>query len=70
MLDPIAQFCLQHDLPPLTALVMNKEKAKPGAGFPSYDKQVHRLVEVFEHDWYSMVPPSAADLDQAAKDAK
>jgi putative restriction endonuclease len=64
-LAPIQDFCIAEQLPPLTALVVQVGKNKPGKGFIAWDigdvQQAQRRV--FAFDWRS-VPNPFASLSQ------
>ena len=59
-LGPIMDYCQQHELPPLTILVVNQETGLPGPGLISLEPEQHEpeRVRVFAHDWLAMPPPS------------
>src|SRR5690349_10777862 len=60
ILGHIAFYCNQHDLPPLTAIVVGKGRGTPGENIPidqwTVDK---RREQVYGYDWYDVYPPSA-----------
>jgi len=58
-LGPIQEFCLDHDLPPLTAIVIGKISKKPGDGFIAWDiKDLDRAWnDVFAFDWRQLRNP-------------
>src|SRR6266568_3340187 len=62
----IAFYCIQHQLPPLTLIVVN-QSGIPGEGFPGDPSaNWHQLREtVFNHQWYRMVPPTTNEFRQA-----
>ena len=66
-LGPIMDYCQQHDLPPLTILVINQETGLPGPGLTSLEPELHgpERVRVFEHDWLAMPPPSTDALKES-----
>lgn len=65
VLEPILCYCLQHDLPPLSVLVVNRETGVPGMGFDASGDWHKAREEVYRFDWYGMVPPSPEDFEQA-----
>ena len=67
-LEPIQSFCLIHNLPPLTVLVVN-QRGRPGEGFIAAPTATDVLAEqerVFGHDWLEEHKPSPEELRQAA----
>lgn len=74
VLGPIQSFCMVEQLPPLTALILQKGRNKPGTGFIAWDvddlEEAHRRV--FAFDWraipnpFSRLSPSD-DLDSLAQ---
>lgn len=68
-LEPIQSYCLEHDLPPLTVLAVQKKSGMPGSGFagaPTADF-AKALQKVFDFDWLSHKNPGAEKLHQAVK---
>lgn len=59
-------YCHDHDLPPITAIVVNRE-GTPGPGFTETPRsELDRTgEEVFEFDWYALYPPSHQELREA-----
>lgn len=66
----IADYCTQNELPPLTLLVVN-ESGVPGEGFLAEDQtNYHRKREdVFDFQWFRVVPPSIDDFQNARSSA-
>jgi hypothetical protein len=63
ILGHIAYFCLDHDLPPLTSIVVGKGFGKPGSDIPVDLSTIEAQRErVYEYDWYNRYPPSRDDL--------
>ena len=62
-LNPIMNYCLLNDLPPLTTLVVSEVTGKPGDGFTagSGDLNADRF-QVFDFNWYSIFPPTLEEL--------
>lgn len=63
ILGHIAFYCIDHELPPLTSIVVNASGV-PGSGIPV---DLETIVEQREgvyppHDWYDIYPPSETDL--------
>lgn len=58
-LDIVAMYCKDHKLPPLTALVVQTGRGKPGAGIPVDDKSTMDALreQVFDAAWFTVLPP-------------
>lgn len=69
LLEPVQSYCLIHQLPPLTILVVKETTGLPGEGYTASagDYGKHQL-EVFAYDWIERGAPTAEALEQAAKD--
>ncbi|HLA78808.1 MAG TPA: hypothetical protein VJU18_14620 [Vicinamibacteria bacterium] len=69
LLEPIQSFCLLHDLPPLTVLVVQEETGLPGSGFTAASAEVfaRSQLQVFEFDWLEHGAPAARDLERAVR---
>ncbi len=65
ILDYILKYCQLNGLPPLTVIVVRKDTGAPGSGMGEYSYS--QQEEVFEFDWYSIVPPTPEELDAALK---
>lgn len=64
----IAAFCIsQKDtIPPLTAIVVNQKTGLPGEGYPwDFDKISEYQQKVFRYDWYSLIPPTFKEFEEA-----
>ena len=60
LLGPIQAYCLAHDLPALTALVVGSDTGLPGAGFAGAPADVPaEQAKVFATDW-PQCPPAEA----------
>jgi hypothetical protein len=67
LLEPVQSYCLIHELPALTSLVVT-ENGQPGPGFvavPLEDVPAEQQG-VFAHDWLAQWPPSEDILRDAA----
>lgn len=65
ILGHIAYYCLDEDLPPLTAIVVNSTGI-PGHGIPIDQTNIDAQREqVFNHDWYDVYPPDEEQLARA-----
>ncbi len=68
-LDPIANYCIDRELPPLTALVVSEKTGLPGSGFHSAEDVPLALVKVFEFDWLKWGCPKTEKIAAADKSA-
>ena len=67
-LGPVMWYCADRGLPPLTVLVVNQESGVPGDGFTTLHGALNEAREaVFRFDWFSLVPPQAADFEEAER---
>jgi hypothetical protein len=69
-LEPIQSYCLIHNLPPLTVLVVN-QSGRPSEGFIAATTATDVLSEqerAFGHDWLEDHTPTSDELRQAAVD--
>ncbi|AKT30789.1 HNH endonuclease signature motif containing protein [Pseudomonas syringae pv. actinidiae] len=61
-LDPIQNYCLEANLPPLSSIVVGKRTGIPGAGFVGWRLDdidtAHQMV--FNHDWSDVQNPYIA----------
>jgi hypothetical protein len=63
ILGHIAFYCIDHDLPPLTSIVVGKGRGTPGHDIPIDLAQTDAERErVYAWDWYDTYPPSADEL--------
>lgn len=66
ILGHIAFYCIDSDLPPLTAIVVGKGRGTPGQDIPIDLAQADSERErVYTTDWYDIYPPNAAELAAA-----
>lgn len=65
ILGHIMYYCDQNDLPPLTALVVKKDKGVPGAGLRTSKDINAQREEVFRYEWFRDIPPTPAQLKDA-----
>ena len=71
MLGHIAIYCKENGLPPLTDLVVKKTTGLPGGGLATQVADFNAERErVYEHEWYSMFPPTVEELSHAFQRAK
>jgi len=61
-----AFYCIQQNLPPLTAIVVGKRRGRAGDDIPlnlaTIDSERER---VYDFDWYDIYPPSESALAAA-----
>src|SRR6476646_1452093 len=50
-LEPIKSYCLVHDLPPLTVLVVSEKTGMPGVGFVAAQDVPRAQQSAFTVDW-------------------
>ena len=67
ILGHIAFYCIDHDLPPLTSIVVGKRRGTPGEEIPIDPATLDQEREkVYQRDWYDIYPPSEAKLSTAS----
>lgn len=66
-LDPIANYCVDRDIPPLTALVVSEKTGLPGSGFHASDDVPSALIAVFGFDWLEWGCPKTDKLQATDK---
>lgn len=59
VLRPIQQFCTEHDLPPLTSIVVNKATGLPGDGFIADADVPKAQARTFDFEWLTVDAPTA-----------
>ena len=65
-LDRLAAYCVQHGLPSLVTLVVNKTTGQPGEGLELETGDIYRDRElVYDFNWLDYAPPSIQDLIDA-----
>ncbi|WP_157270696.1 hypothetical protein [Azohydromonas aeria] len=71
ILGCVAYYCMQHDLPPLTVIVVNRH-GEPGGGFPiPAGATIGQLREdVFEYPWFKLMPPTIDEFAEARRLAR
>ena len=65
MLGGIMWYCLDHGLPPLTIVVVNKRTCKPGDGLVLHGSVECETARVWDHNWAEERTPSMADYATA-----
>lgn len=69
-LNAIMYFCSQNELPPLTAIVVNAKTGLPGEGL-KIDGDLNAVREdVFNYNWYGIIPPNETQFSEAQRNAK
>ncbi|HEX6101249.1 MAG TPA: hypothetical protein VF432_33340 [Thermoanaerobaculia bacterium] len=64
-LEPIQSYCLVHDLPALTVLVVGESDGMPGSGFTGAENVPAAQAAVFRHDWTRTPVPKPEELARA-----
>jgi hypothetical protein len=67
LLEPIQSYCLIHNLPPLTILVVSSESGLPGLGFIAAKDIPKNQQDVFNFDWLAHGAPSPEILANAVE---
>jgi hypothetical protein len=62
----VAFYCIRHNLPPLTVLVINEKTGVPGEGIPVKDVLSQR-EKILRFKWFDIVPPTPEELKDAAE---
>jgi alkylated DNA nucleotide flippase Atl1 len=66
-LGPVMHYCQEHQLPPLTVLVVNRDTGQPGSGLTALENVDRDRERVFAHDWFQMEPPETDDFEEATR---
>ena len=62
-LGHIAFYCMDNNLPPLTTIVVGKNRGTPGHEIPiDPDDYDQAREDVYEFDWYNVYPPTDEEL--------
>jgi hypothetical protein len=64
-LGHIMNWCQQNGLPPLTILVVNQETGLPGQGLVTPLNLHAEREDVFNYDWFNLMPPTPEELAAA-----
>ena len=67
LLEPIQSYCLVHNLPALTALVVNNS-GMPGIGFIAAENVPAEQHRVFSHNWLDEATPTPDRLRKAVNE--
>lgn len=71
ILGCIMFYCEQNDLPPLTIIVVNRHGV-PGVGFTA-EKLINyhqRREDVFNYEWFKIIPPTIDEFQEAREHAQ
>jgi hypothetical protein len=70
ILGHIMHLCRAWGLPPLTVIVVNRD-GTPGEGFTDVPRAEfdHWREQVFDEDWFSIVPPTIDQFHAAWREA-
>lgn len=66
-LAPVMYYCREHQLPPLTVLVVNRETGLPGEGLTTLENVNRDRESVFAYGWFQMEPPETGDFEEATR---
>lgn len=58
LLKPIESLCIARGLPPLTVIVVSDTTGVPGSGFVAAADVPSAQMEVFQHGWLQLQPPT------------
>lgn len=58
----IMRYCERNNLPPVTALVVNKRTGQPGKGLTSVRELHADREKVFSYKWFQRRPPHESEL--------
>jgi hypothetical protein len=64
-LGPIMWYCEDHELPPLTVLVVNQETGCPSEGLTTLEDEDKDRERVFNYSWFSIAPPETKEFEKA-----
>jgi hypothetical protein len=67
-LEPIQSYCLVHELPPLTILVVSERTGMPGVGFVAAQDIPKTQQEVFTYEWAERRCPKPEEFAHAVID--
>jgi hypothetical protein len=66
ILGHIAFLCIDNNFPPLTSIVVGKQRGRPGEDIPVDPTTLDQEREkVYQCDWYDIYPPSKRELAKA-----
>lgn len=58
-------YCDENGLPPLTALVVKKDKGVPGTGLTTPKNLDAQREQVFRYKWFRNIPPTPQEFRNA-----
>jgi len=61
-LQPIQDYCILKEIPPLTSIVVSERTGLPGSGFIGAEDVPLSHIEVFNFDWLSWGCPNIEKL--------
>ena len=61
-LEPIQSYCLENELPPLTALVVRIGDGRPGEGNIQSDNPLQAYIQIFSFNWMERGAPSPEEF--------
>ena len=64
-LEPVQSYCLFHNLPPLTAIVVQESTGLPGLGFSASENVALSQMRVFAEEWWGREVPRAQHFEEA-----
>ena len=67
ILGHVMRYCKQHQLPPLTVLVVNQKSGLPGTGLTTPEDLHAEREQVFNFNWFKVYPPSPRELEASYK---
>lgn len=72
ILGHILYYCQENGLPSLTSIVVKHDTGLPGEGFVvekgmKLDKIPAKQMEVFEFNWFRIMPPTIEELKEACE---
>jgi hypothetical protein len=68
LLEPVQSWCIKYDNPALTSLVVSDKSGLPGEGFIGAADVPAEQASVFRFPWLESSPPTAAELEAAARE--
>ena len=64
-LDPIDDYCNQHELPPLAVICVDPKTGEPSRGNVGIFRLDKNRERVFNHDWFALAPPTPEEIREA-----
>ena len=56
LLEPIQAYCILHEKPALTSIVVRKDTGLPGTGFTAAENVPLAQAQVYNYDWSNTAP--------------